>query len=270
MMLHFDLNVSILLKEYSFLERFDQAARLGFGAVEFWWPAGENMAAVARRIRDAGLRVALFNLDTGDMPAGDRGLLNDPDRLAQFRANLPIALELAQQVGCTQLNALGGKRRAGEALEVQLERVRENLRWAAEQARAAGVTILVEALNEWENGPYLFTNTRDTLALLDSLGEPNVKYQYDVYHMQRMEGNIAATIRTHIDRIAHIQIADSPGRNQPGTGELRFPFIFETIAASGYAGAIGLEYHPLGPSGTTFGWLPENRRGAVAPDAIRL
>jgi hydroxypyruvate isomerase len=269
-MLHFDLNLSILLKEYPFLERFDHAARLGFGAVEFWWPAGENLAAVARRIRDAGLRVALFNLDTGDMPAGDRGLLNDPDRQGQFRANLPIALELAQQVGCTQLNALGGKRRAGEALEPQLERVRENLRWAAEQARPAGITILVEALNEWENGPYLFTNTRDTLALLDSLGEPNVKYQYDVYHMQRMEGNIAATIRAQVERIAHIQIADSPGRNQPGTGELRFPYVFEAIVASGYRGAIGLEYHPLGPSETTFSWLPVDRRGGVALEDVEL
>src|SRR6478672_7858212 len=131
-MLHFDLNVSILLKEYPFLERFDQAARLGFGAVEFWWPAGEDLAAVARRIRDAGLRVARFNLDTGDMPAGDRGLLNDPDRRSRFRANL---------------------------------------HWAAEQARSAGITLVIEALNEWENGPYLFTNTRDTLALLDSLDE---------------------------------------------------------------------------------------------------
>jgi hydroxypyruvate isomerase len=269
-MLHFDLNVSILLKEYPFVERFDQAARLGFGAVEFWWPAGEDLAAVARRIRDAGVHVALFNLDTGDMPSGDRGLLNDPDRQGQFRANLPIALELAQQVGCRQLNALGGRRRAGEALEPQLERVRENLRWAAEQARPAGITILVEALNEWENGPYLFTNTRDTLALLDSLGEPNVKFQYDVYHMQRMEGNITATIGAHIDRIAHIQIADSPGRNQPGTGELRFPFIFQAIADSGYRGAIGLEYHPLGASDDTFGWLPDDRRGGVALEDVRL
>jgi hydroxypyruvate isomerase len=269
-MLHFDLNVSILLKEYPFLERFDQAARLGFGAVEFWWPAGEDLAATARRIRDAGLRVALFNLDTGDMPAGDRGLLNDPDRQARFRANLPIAIELAQRVGCTHLNALGGKRRADEDIEVQLERVRENLRWAAEQARGSGITLLVEALNAWENGPYLFTNTRDTLALLDSLGEPNVKFQYDIYHMQRMEGNIAATIAAHAARIAHIQIADSPGRNQPGTGELCFPFIFEAIVASGYGGAIGLEYHPLGASEATFGWLPDDRRGAVAVDAVRL
>ncbi len=165
---------------------------------------------------------------------------------------------------------MGGKRRADEDIEAQLERVRENLRWAAEQARGSGITLLVEALNEWENGPYLFTNTRDTLALLDSLGEPNVKFQYDIYHMQRMEGNIAATIAAHSARIAHIQIADSPGRNQPGTGELRFPFIFEAIVASGYAGAIGLEYHPLGTSEATFGWLPDDRRGGVAVDALRL
>src|SRR5690349_15363604 len=100
-MLYFDLNVSILLREYPFLDRFDRAARLGFGAVEFWWPAGENLGAVARRVRDAGLRVALFNFDGGDVPAGERGLLNDPARQAQFRANVPVAIELARQIGCT-------------------------------------------------------------------------------------------------------------------------------------------------------------------------
>jgi hydroxypyruvate isomerase len=268
--LHFDLNVSMLLREHPFLDRFDQAARLGFGAVEFWWPAGESLDAVVRRIGDAGLRVALFNFDAGDQAAGDRGLLNDPQQQAQFRANVPVAIELAQRLGCTKLNAVVGKWRAGEDRATQLARVRENLRWAAAQAHAAAITVLVESLNAWENGPYLCTNTRDTLALLDSVDAPNLMYQYDVYHMQRMEGNIVSTIREHAHRIGHIQVADSPDRTQPGSGELNYRFIFQAIVASDYSGAIGLEYNPRGSSETSFSWLPDDRRQAVALDALHL
>lgn len=269
-MLHFDVNVSILLKEYPFIERFDRAAKLGFAAVEFWWPADTDPALVVRRIRDAGLQVALFNFDAGTMPAGDRGLLNDPERQARFRANVPVALEMAQQVGCTKLNALVGKWREGEAREAQLDRVRENLRWAAEQARAAGITVVVEALNAWENGPYIFTNTRDTITFLDTVGAPNLQFQYDVYHMQRMEGNIVATIREFAGKMGHIQVADSPGRNEPGTGELNYRYIFQAIEASGYSGAIGLEYNPSDSSEASFTWLPADRRGGVAIDTLKL
>lgn len=265
---HFDLNVSILLREYPFLERFDHAARLGFDSVEFWWPAGENPKAVAQRIHDAGLKVALFNFDAGNMPGGDRGLLNDPERQARFRDNVPVAIELAQRVGCTRLNALVGHWRAGEDREAQLDRVRENLQWAARQA--AGITVLVEALNTWENGPYIFTTTRDTLDFLDTVDVHNLMFQYDAYHMQRMEGNIVANISEHSARIGHIQVADSPNRHQPGTGELNYRFIFQAIEASGYAGFIGLEYNPLGSSEESFAWLPDNRCGIVAIDALRL
>jgi hydroxypyruvate isomerase len=268
-MLHFDLNVSILLREYPFLERFDHAARLGFRAVEFWWPAGEDLDAVARRIRDAGLRVAAFNFDAGDMPAGERGLLNDPEREAQFRANVPVALDLAQRVGCARLNALAGKWRAVEAREAQLERARENLHWAAEAARPAGVTVLVEALNSWENAGYLFMNTPDTLAFLESTGVPNVAYLFDMYHMQRMEGNLSATLRAHVARIGHIQIADAPDRHQPGTGELNFRHLFREIESSGYTGHVGLEYNPLGTSEESLAWLPPEHRGSASWEEIR-
>lgn len=269
-MLKFGLNISILLREYPFLERFDQAARLGFDTVEFWWPAGEDLAAVARRVSDAGLHVALINFDGGNVERGERGLVNDPDRAAQFRANVPIALDLAQRLGCTRMNALAGRWRAGEDRAAQLERVRGNLNWAAEQAHAAGVTVLIEALNTWDNPGYLCTTTPDTLALIDSLDAPNVQFQYDIYHMQRMEGNIAATIQAQIGRIGHIQFADSPGRNQPGTGELRFAYIFEAIVASGYGGVVSLEYNPLGSSAASLAWLPEDRRAPIAVGALNL
>ncbi len=269
-MLHFDLNVSILLREYPFLERFDQAARLGFGAVEFWWPAEVDLGALVRRVREADLRVALFNFDGGSIAEGERGLLNHPQRAAQFRANVPVALDLAQRLGCTTLNALAGKWLPDESRERQLERVRENMHWAAEQAQAAGVTIVVEALNSWDNGPCIFTNTHATLAFLATIGAPNLKYQYDIYHMQRMEGNIVATLGAQLAHIGHIQVADSPARHEPGSGELNYRYIFETIAASSYAGMVGLEYIPRGTTLDSLSWLPADRRGPIAAADLSL
>ncbi|GAC1383711.1 MAG: TIM barrel protein [Herpetosiphon sp.] len=269
-MLRFDVNVSFLFREYPFLERFDQMARHGFGAVEFAWPTGEDPLEVARRVRDAGLAVALFNFDGGDMPAGERGLLNDPDRQTLFRAHVPVALDLAARVGCTRMNALAGLWRRGEDQAVQLDRVRTNLLFVAEQAAAVGITVLIEALNTWDNGPYIFTNTTDTLHFIDSVAAPNIAYQYDVYHMHRMEGNVITTLRDNIGRIGHIQVADVPGRHHPGSGEIPYHSVFETIDSVGYGGSIGLEYIPLTETAASFDWLPGERRGALPISALHL
>jgi hydroxypyruvate isomerase len=259
----FDLNVSIVLKDLPFLERLDRAAALGFGAVEFWWPASEDLRAIAQRIADTGLAVALFNFDGGSIAQGERGLLNDPARQEQVRANVPAALELAQTLGCPRLNALVGNALEHQPREEQLAFAAEQLAWICEQAKQAGLEVLVESLNSWESPRYLLTNTRDTLAFLDSVGADNLKYQYDLYHMQRMEGNLVATIREQLARIGHIQIADSPGRGQPGTGELNFPFIFEAIDSAGYAGFVGLEYNPQGSVEASLEWLPRAARRAM-------
>jgi hydroxypyruvate isomerase len=242
--LRFDANVSLLFREVPFLERFERAARAGFAAVEFWWPSGEDLGAVESAIRDSRLEVVLFNFDAGDMAAGDRGLLSDPVRQAAFRDNVPGALELAQRVGCSQLNALAGLRLPGRELEEQLSLATENLRWAARQAAAVGAKVLVEAVNTFDNGPYLVTRTAEAAALIDRVGESNVALQYDAYHMQRMEGNLSATIREYRDRIAHVQIADSPGRGEPGTGEINFAYLFGVLEEIGYRGHVGLEYIP--------------------------
>jgi hydroxypyruvate isomerase len=224
---------------------------------------------VSRSIKASGVEVALFNFDAGNMPAGDRGLLNDPDRQKQMRENVQVALDLAHSVGCRRLNALAGKERLGEGKESQLNRVADNLAWIAEQARPAGVTVMVEALNTFENGPYLLASTKDALALMDRVGAPNIRYQFDIYHMQRMEGNITATLRSSIARIGHMQVADSPGRNQPGTGELNYRYIFQEIENLGYDGWIGLEYNPRGSSEESLSWLPEERR-MLTFNALRL
>jgi hydroxypyruvate isomerase len=269
-MLRFDLNVSLTLRDTPPLERFDHAARLGFGAVEFWWPAGEDLRALARRVRDAGLAVALINFDGGDLARGERGVLNHPQRQAEFRANVPVALELAAHLGCTRLHALVGRWLPDVPREAQLELVRENLRLATEAAAPAGVTVVVEALNAWETPGYIVTDTPSALALIESVGAPNLRYLYDIYHMQRMEGNIVATLAAVAPQIGHIQVADSPHRGQPGSGELRFGYIFEAIAAGSYTGFVGLEYIPRGTVEESLAWLPADRRGPIAPADLRL
>lgn len=269
-MLRFDLNISILLKEVPFLERFERSASLGFDAVEFWWPGEENLSATAERIHATGLAVALMNFDAGNMAGGERGFLNDSARQEQFRTNVPLAIEFAHQVGCPQLNALVGNNIPGESREAQLERVRKNLAWAADHAAAAGLGVVVEALNVFENPHYLLTNTRETLKLLDEVNRPNLKFQYDIYHMQRMEGNVIATMREHIKQIGHVQLADSPGRNEPGTGEIHYLHVLTALDELEYQGYVGLEYNPTTNSEASFAWLPEERRGALAVSDLHL
>jgi hydroxypyruvate isomerase len=254
----FCANVSILFKDAPFLERFERAAAAGFGAVEFWWPSGEPLDEVEDAIARAGLEVALFNFDAGDMPAGDRGLLSDPDRADRFRENVPVALGLAQRIGCDRLNALVGLERSPAERDAQLELAAENVRFAADQAAPHGITITIEAVNTFENGPYLLHTTRQAAAFVDAVDRPNVALQYDAYHMQRMEGNLVATLTEFAPRIAHIQIADSPGRGEPGTGEINYPFVLDAIDALGYEGWIGLEYNPTTQTTEeSLRWMPE-------------
>jgi len=263
-MLRFDLNISILLKEVPFLERFERAASLGFGAVEFWWPGNENLAAIAKQVQTTGLKVALINFDGGSIADGERGFLNDTSRQQEFRSHVPQALEFAAQIGCPQLNALVGNIIPGKDREVQMDLVRENLVWTADHAAEAGLGVVVEALNSFENSRYLLTNTRETLRLLAEVNRPNLKYQYDIYHMQRMEGNIIATLRKYIGKIGHIQLADSPERHEPGTGEIHYAHVLAALDALGYQGYVGLEYNPTTSSEASFAWLPSNHRGEAA------
>ena len=254
----FCANVSILFKDAPFLERFERAARAGFPAVEFWWPAGEPLDEVESAIKDAGLQVALFNFDAGDMAAGDRGMLSDPDRAHRFRENVPVALDLARRLGCERMNALVGLERSPAEREAQLRLAAENVRWAADQAAPHGIDITIEAVNTFENGPYLVHTTRQSAAFIDTVDRANVRIQWDAYHMQRMEGNLVATVTEFLPRIGHIQIADSPGRGEPGTGEINFPFVLDAIEELGYEGWIGLEYNPTTQTTEdSLRWMPE-------------
>jgi len=269
-MLRFDLNVSFLLKEVPFLSRFERAASLGFNAVEFPWPGDENLASIGERVRKTGLKVVLMNFDAGDMASGERGFLNDASRKEWLRVRVSKAIEFVAKIGCPLLNALVGNTIPGKSREAQMDLVSENLAWIADYAATAGLGVVVEALNSFENPRYLLTNTRDTLKLLADVDRPNLKYQYDMYHMQRMEGNVIATLREHIGQIGHIQIADSPDRHEPGTGEIHYPHVLAALDALGYRGYVGLEYNPTASSEESFAWLPGDRREAIALSDLRL
>jgi hydroxypyruvate isomerase len=261
--MRFTANISMLFKEYPLTERFARARSAGFSAVEMWWPSGEDLSAVERAARDSGVRLTGLNFDAGNMPAGDRGLLSDPERQGAFRENVPIALGIAERLGCDKLNALVGLRIESLPLEEQMALARENVAWAADQAAGQGAIILIEAVNTFENGPYLLQSTKQAVEFVRAVGRPNVKLQYDAYHMQRMEGNLVATIREHLSEIAHVQIADSPGRGEPGTGEIHYPYVFQQLEELGYDGLIGLEYKPSsGDTVESLGWLPEAARSS--------
>jgi hydroxypyruvate isomerase len=259
----FSANVSILFKEVPLLERFGRAAAAGFSAVEFWWPGHEaELEAVERAVGDAGLDVALFNFDAGDMAAGDRGLASDPRRQHVFRDNVPVALDLARSLECTRINVLVGHEIPGLDREEQLALARENVSFAAEKAEAVDVTVMFEAVNTFENGPYLLYTTEQAVEFVERVGRENVRIQHDFYHMQRMEGNLVANVREHFDHIGHVQIADSPGRGEPGTGEIHYPFVLGELEKLGYDGYVGLEYNPTTESTEeSLGWLPEELRG---------
>lgn len=264
--MRFSANVSILFKEAPFLERFALAAGAGFGAVEFWWPTGEDPGGVERAVNEAGLRVALFNFDAGDMAGGDRGLVSDPERQDQFRENVPVALELARVVECRRMNVLLGHEKEGMDREEQLALARENVGFAADAAREVGVEVVVEAVNTFENGPYLIYTTDEAVQFVESLERGNVAIQHDFYHMQRMEGNLVAKLREHIDKIGHVQIADSPGRGEPGTGEIHYPYVLGVLEELGYDGYVGLEYNPTTETTEeSLDWLPFELRDTDVP-----
>ena len=265
-------NLSMLFKEVDFLERFGRAAEAGFAAVEFWWPSDADPGSVESAVKEADLQVPLFNFFAGDMAGGDRGLLSDPQRQQEFRDNVPVALELARSLGCQRLNALVGLELDDVDTAEQFELASDNVGWAADQAAEDDISVMIEAVNTFENGPYLLYTTSAAADFVERVGRDNVKLLYDAYHMQRMEGNIVATVRERIGSIGHVQVADSPDRGEPGSGELNYRFILAALDELSYEGWVGLEY---GPSTETtedsLAWLPKDKRGGdVSVDDLNL
>ncbi len=253
MPLQFSANLSFLFTELDFPERFGAAARAGFRGVEFHFPYEHDKAVLAEVMLTSGVEVVLFNLPAGNWAAGERGIACLPERKAEFQEGVGRAIEYAEALGCTRLNCLAGIPTATR--DKALETLHDNLRFAAALTQRAGIRLLLEPLNTRDNPGFLIATTAQALQVIDAVGSRNLQLQYDIYHAQVMEGDLARTLETHLPRIGHIQIADNPGRHEPGTGEIRFPFLFERLQQMGYAGWIGCEYQPSGATADSFGWL---------------
>ncbi|RCG24992.1 hydroxypyruvate isomerase [Sphaerisporangium album] len=260
----FDVNLSILFTELPLLARPAAAADAGFDAVELWWPfdrpdpSDGELDALRRAIQDAGVRLVALNFDAGDMAAGDRGLVSRPDGEARFLANVDVAAGFAGSLGCRALNALYGNRVPGLGDEAQRDLALANLSVAAAAAARAGATVVVEALNSYENPDYPITSSAAALELADRTGAPNVAFLADLYHLHRMGEDVLTLIDSAAGRFGHVQIADDPGRGAPGSGVMPYDEIFRRLDASGYAGHVGLEFRPAGPAIDNFAWLKEN------------
>ncbi|MDA7414772.1 hydroxypyruvate isomerase [Xenophilus arseniciresistens] len=255
----FAANLSMLFTEQPFMQRFEAAARAGFEAVEYLFPYGFERHELLAALRANGLRQVLHNLPAGNWEAGERGIACHPDRIDEFREGVTQAIAYAAALDCPRLNCLAGKRPAHVSAEQAQATLVQNLRFAARALQAEGITLLVEPINSYDIPGFFLTRTDQALALLEEVGSPNLRIQYDIYHAQRTEGEIGQTLARHLPRIGHIQLADNPGRGEPGTGELNYPWLFRHIDALGYEGWIGCEYKPRARTEDGLAWLAPYR-----------
>ena len=250
----FAANLTMLFNEVPFMERFDAAAKAGFKHVEFLFPYAFPAADIKARLDASGLDLVLHNLPAGDWDAGERGIACHPDRVEEFRSGVAKAIEYAKVLGVPKLNCLVGKAPAGADEQAVYQTMVDNLRFAAGELKAAGLRLLIEPINTFDIPGFVLNRTEQALALIDEVGSDNLFVQYDIYHAQRMEGELSATLQKNLARIGHIQLADNPGRNEPGTGEINYPFLFQLIDRIGYTGTIGCEYKPAGTTEAGLGW----------------
>ena len=250
----FSANLSMLFTELPFLDRFGAAANAGFEAVEFLFPYAWTAQEIKQRLDMHGLQLVLHNLPAGDWEAGERGIACHPDRVEEFRDGVGSAMDYAKALGVGQLNCLAGKAPAGVSEDRLRQTFVDNLTYAAAQLKKADLNLLIEPINNVDIPGFYLTRTTQAAAILVEVGADNAFIQYDIYHAQRMEGELAATMQKYLPRIGHIQLADNPGRNEPGTGEINYPFLFSHLDKIGYQGWIGCEYKPATTTVAGIGW----------------
>lgn len=251
----FAANLSMLFQEHAFLDRFAAARAAGFEAVEIQFPYAFPASEIARRLDGEGMELVLHNLPAGDWEAGERGLAALAGREVEFREGLARALDYAAALGCPRLNCLAGRPTPGADPEDARKTFVGNLALAAEALQGAGLMLLTEAINDRDMPGFHLTRTADAVAAVRAVGAPNVLIQYDAYHMQRMEGDLARTIEENLAFIGHIQIADDPGRHEPGTGEIDYASLLAHLDGIGYRGWVGCEYTPAGDTLAGLGWM---------------
>jgi hydroxypyruvate isomerase len=265
----FAANLTMMFNEVAFLDRFEAAARAGFTGVEYLFPYDFDKKALAARLRRFGLTQVLHNLPAGNWTAGERGIAILPDRVEEFREGVSRAIDYAGAFGCRQLNCLAGIAPPGADRKRLHATLVANLGFAAAQLKQAGLRLLIEPINTRDIPGFFLSRTNEAAALAEEVGSDNLFIQYDIYHMQIMEGDLARTIAANLGRIAHIQLADNPGRNEPGSGEINYPFLYRRLDALGYDGWIGCEYKPATTTGEGLGWFAPFASHAAIADADR-
>ena len=254
-------NLTMLFNEVDFLDRFEAAARAGFTGVEYLFPYSYPKEQLAEKLAQHRLTQVLHNLPAGDWAGGERGIGCHPNRVGEFQDSVAKTIDYARALGCRQVNCLAGI----APKDADPEKVRatfvSNLRFAADKLGAAGIKLLTEPINTFDIPGFWLSHTRQALDVIRDTGSSNIYVQYDIYHMQRMEGELANTIKAHLSQIAHMQLADNPGRNEPGTGEINYRFLFGFVDAIGYDGWIGCEYKPKG--GTIEGLVWRSAHGVA-------
>ena len=251
----FAANIHFLFNELDFLDRFEAAARLGFRGVEYQFPYGRDLEPIKRKLRDCELSMVLINLPAGDRLAGDRGIACVPGREAEFQDSVELGLQHARELGCAKVNCLAGVVREGTSKLNWYKTLVDNLGYAAERFAPYGINVMLEPMNLHDVPGYCVSTSADARAVIEEVGAPNLRLQYDVYHMQIMEGNLTRNIEDHADVIGHVQIADNPGRHEPGTGEISFSFIFDLLDRVEYSGWISCEYTPSAATADSFEWV---------------
>lgn len=251
----FAANLSMLFTEVDFLERFAAAADAGFSGVEYLFPYDFPAEAIKARLDANGLTQVLFNLPAGDWGKGERGIACHPDRVEEFRAGVDTAIAYAKVLGNTQINCLAGIRPEGFDCATVEQCFVDNLRFAADKLEQAGIRLVMEMINTRDIPGFYLSSTRQALEIRDKVGSSNLFLQYDIYHMQIMEGDLARTLESNLALINHVQLADNPGRHEPGTGEINYRFLFEHLDRIGYQGWIGCEYKPATTTAAGLDWM---------------
>jgi len=251
----FCANLTMLWTELDFVDRFAAAAKAGFRGVEYLFPYDYPKERLADALDKHKLVQVLHNLPAGDWAKGDRGIACQPERVGEFQDGVGRAIQYARALGCKQVNCLAGLCPKDVADERQRTTFVANLKFAALKLKAAGVKLLIEPVNTRDIPGFYLTHSRQALDIIDEVGSDNLFLQYDIYHMQVMEGDLARTIEANLQRIPHMQLADNPGRHEPGTGEINYPFLFDFIDRLGYQGWIGCEYKPQAKTDDGLAWM---------------
>ncbi len=248
-------NITMMFQEHDFLDRFEAAAHAGFRGIEYLFPYDYEVNQLTDLLKMNNLKQVLHNLPAGDWAEGERGIAILPDRVGEFQEGVGRAIEYATALDCSQVNILSGIAPEGADPDKLLQTFLDNISFAANKLGENDIRLVIEAINTRDIPGFYLCGTQQALDIIATIGAVNIKLQYDIYHMQIMEGDLAPTMEKHLSSIGHIQLADNPGRHEPGTGEINYPFLFKFLDKAGYRGWIGCEYIPATTTTEGLGWF---------------